>query len=227
MYCLCLYTVSSYAGVLVEPVQLYIHDTKRQRSTTLALTSTDTNQKRIFEAHVFKWTQDENGENILTPDTTLMINPKNFIMQAKQTQSIRIGFKQPIDTIVPNGQEGTWRIILNELPQEATEGAKVGFLLNFNMPLFVGQQHDLKLDIQYKNSQINIKNLSNSHVQISHFELIDQNKNVVYSNNEMRYLLAQKAGNYTLKSALNDPKKYSVRLMTDKNTEKQTFPLSQ
>ncbi|MEB3767320.1 molecular chaperone [Acinetobacter sp. MD2] len=219
--CLFLSATSSYAGIALEPVQLYIQDTARQRSTTLSITSTDTDQKRIFEAHIYKWTQDEKGENVLTEDPSIIINPKSFIIQAQGKQALRIGFKQPIDSIVPKGQEGTWRLILNELPQEASPGAKVGFLLNFNMPVFVGAQDGLKLDTQFKNNTIEIKNLAQSHVQISHLQLLDVNKKVVYENKEMKYILANKTGAYPINMPLNNTQQYSIALQTDKSPEQQ------
>ncbi len=70
----------SYAGVSVEPVQMYITGQAKQKTTTVTLESKDAVQKRIFEVKAFKWTQNANGENVLEPDDSLMLNPKNFIL---------------------------------------------------------------------------------------------------------------------------------------------------
>ena len=39
----------TYAGVAVNPVQLYIRDTAKQKSTTLTVESIDETEKKIFE----------------------------------------------------------------------------------------------------------------------------------------------------------------------------------
>jgi fimbrial chaperone protein len=49
----------SNAGVSVDPVQMYIQNPIKQRTTTLTLESKDETEKRIFEVKAFKWTQKE------------------------------------------------------------------------------------------------------------------------------------------------------------------------
>ena len=135
-----------HAGVSVSPVQLYILDTARQKSTTLTLESVDETEKRIFEVKAYVWTQDDNGKNVLTLDDSIIINPKNFILQPKKQQTIRIGFRRPIASVLTNNQEGTWRVIVDEIPQPAKE-TSVNFLVNFSLPLFVGKQEPLDVKL--------------------------------------------------------------------------------
>ena len=51
--------IEAFAGVSVMPVQLFIVNPEKQKSTTLTLESVDESEKRIFEVKAFKWTQDE------------------------------------------------------------------------------------------------------------------------------------------------------------------------
>ena len=134
----------TYAGVAVNPVQLYIRDTAKQKSTTLTVESIDETEKKIFEIKALSWTQDESGKNILSPDDSVMINPKSFILNPYKQQTIRIGFSRPVASIVESGQEKAWRIILEEMPQVVKDNS-VNFLFNCSLPLFVGKQDDLKL----------------------------------------------------------------------------------
>ena len=55
----------TYAGVAVNPVQLYIRDIVKQKSTTLTVESIDETEKKVFEVKALSWTQDEFGKNIL------------------------------------------------------------------------------------------------------------------------------------------------------------------
>ena len=116
--------IEAFAGVSVMPVQLFIVNPEKQKSTTLTLESVDESEKRIFEVKAFKWTQDERGENILEPDNNIMINPKNFILQPNKKQTIRVGFIQPPSALLANKQEEAWRIIVDEIPpvREYKEG---------------------------------------------------------------------------------------------------------
>ena len=44
-----LYMSGTHAGVSVDPVQMYIQNPTKQRTTTLTLESKDETEKRIFE----------------------------------------------------------------------------------------------------------------------------------------------------------------------------------
>ena len=73
-------TIKAFAGVSVSPVQMFIVNPNKQRSTTLTLESVDETEKRVFEVKVFKWTQNEQGENVLEPDNNIIINDDGFRM---------------------------------------------------------------------------------------------------------------------------------------------------
>lgn len=92
-----LFAIKAFAGVSVSPVQLFIDNPNKLKSTTLTLESVDETEKRVFEVKVFKWTQTEQGENVLEPDNNIIINPKNFILQPNKKQAIRVGFTPSFD----------------------------------------------------------------------------------------------------------------------------------
>ena len=211
------YMSGTHAGVSVDPVQMYIQNPAKQRTTTLTLESKDETEKRIFEVKAFKWTQKDNGENVLEPDNSLIINPKNFILQPNGKQTIRVGFNRPIESILSGQQEGTWRVIVDEIPQAVKESS-VNFLVSFNLPLFVGKQEDVKLNFNVENNKLIVKNNAKSHIQIANLKIVDANKKEVFKTETMNYLLANKSTSYDLNNTrISNPKNYYVQLFTDKN----------
>jgi len=200
------YMSVSNAGVSVDPVQMYIQNPTKQRTTTLTLESKDETEKRIFEVKAFKWTQKENGENV-----------QNFILQPNGKQTIRVGFNRPIESILSGQQEGTWRVMVDEIPQAVKESS-VNFLVSFNLPLFVGKQEDVKLKFNVENNKLVVKNNANSHIQIANLKIVDANKKEVFKTETMSYLLANKSTSYDLNNTrISNPKNYYVQLFTDKN----------
>jgi len=191
------YMSVSNAGVSVDPVQMYIQNPTKQRTTTLTLESKDETEKRIFEVKAFKW--------------------KNFILQPNGKQTIRVGFNRPIESILSGQQEGTWRVMVDEIPQAVKESS-VNFLVSFNLPLFVGKQEDVKLKFNVENNKLVVKNNANSHIQIANLKIVDANKKEVFKTETMSYLLANKSTSYDLNNTrISNPKNYYVQLFTDKN----------
>lgn len=212
-----LYMSGAYAGVSVDPVQMYIQNPAKQKTTTLTLESKDESEKRIFEVKAFKWMQKEDGENVLEPDNTLIINPKNFILQPNGKQTIRVGFNRPAESILNGQQEGTWRIMVDEIPQAVKESS-VNFLVSFNLPLFVGKQEDVQLKFNVENNKLIVKNNAKSHIQIANLKIVDSNKKEIFKTETMNYLLANKSTSYDLNNIrISNPKNYYVQLFTDKN----------
>ncbi|OTG84761.1 molecular chaperone [Acinetobacter sp. ANC 4648] len=223
---LMLFGTMTHAGVSVNPVQLYILDTGKQKSTTLTLESVDEVEKRIFEVKAFVWTQDDAGKSVLTADDTIIINPKNFILQPQKQQTIRIGFGRPIASVLTNNQEKAWRIIVDEIPQAAKENS-VNFLVNFSLPLFVGKQEPLDMKFKLENGHLKVINNANSHVQITALKIVDVNKKEVFKNETMSYLLAKKSMLYDLNNIkLNASQNYYIQLSSDKNDKVVEFKLS-
>ena len=158
-----------YAGLKISPIQLYISEKTRQRSATITLESSGLKEAKIFEMSAVKWTQNDKSEDVFEPDPTILINPKNFVIQPESKQIVRVGFTQPLAAIV-GPQEKTWRIIFSEVPAVAKE-TSVSFLFNISVPLFLGNQDKDKLDIKTAYNQdnlvMNVKNDSSSHLQLS------------------------------------------------------------
>lgn len=186
---LLLLSLSVSAGIKFNPIQLYIQDSTRQRSTTVSVESTGLKKSRVFEISAVKWKQNHKGEDILEEDKTLLFNPKTFELKPESKQIVRVGFSQPLTNM---NQEQTWRIIFKEVtPIE--DDSSINFLFNFSLPLFVGKQVNPKLNLKLEKidnqTYLNIDNLAKSHIKIVEI-LVTDNKN--------KEILKKKLGQYVL-----------------------------
>ncbi|WP_010112725.1 molecular chaperone [Acinetobacter sp. P8-3-8] len=209
-----------YAGLKISPIQLYISEKTRQRSATITLESSGLKEAKIFEMSAVKWTQNDKSEDVFEPDPTILINPKNFVIQPESKQIVRVGFTQPLAAIV-GPQEKTWRIIFSEVPAVAKE-TSVSFLFNISVPLFLGNQDKDKLDIKTAYNQdnlvMNVKNDSSSHLQIFKIRIIDANQKEVAISNEMKYLLHGQQYTFNFGNVkLSNSTQYTLKIDTDKD----------
>ncbi|QQN39855.1 molecular chaperone [Acinetobacter sp. CS-2] len=215
-----------YAGLKITPIQLYISDVKKQRSATVTLDYSDSDQAKIFEVSAVKWGQNAEGEDVLEPDNSVVINPKNFVLQPNSKQIVRVGFTQ----MQAPKKEETWRIIFNEIAPTVKE-SKVNFLFNISVPLFVGVQEKVKLNFNpvYNGSQLslNVKNNTNTHVQIKKITILDDKKKEVAVTTDMKYLLNNQQQKFNFgEIKLGDFNKYKLIIETDRSELPMEFNLS-
>lgn len=215
-----------YAGLKITPIQLYISDVKKQRSATVTLDYSDSDQAKIFEVSAVKWGQNAEGEDVLEPDNSVVINPKNFVLQPNSKQIVRVGFTQ----MQALKKEETWRIIFNEIAPTVKE-SKVNFLFNISVPLFVGVQEKVKLNFNpvYNGSQLslNVKNNTNTHVQIKKITILDDKKKEVAVTTDMKYLLNNQQQKFNFgEIKLGDFNKYKLIIETDRSELPMEFNLS-
>lgn len=213
-------TPVAFAGLKVSPIQLYISDQKNQRSTTLNFDYSGSKEAKIFEAVAMKWTQNAQGEEVLEPDTTLLINPKNFVVQPNSKQIIRIGFAHPVSSMGLK-EEGTWRVIFNEVAPIVEQNA-MSFLFNISLPVFVGKQTkaDLSFQPHYVGNHLYIRTQNNalSHIQIKELTLLNAQGRQLSKSQDMKYLLAKQSYAFDFGVVVLDPKqKYQLKVLTDKS----------
>lgn len=189
-----LMTATAYANVTIYPVKMQINGENRQRTTTINLHSSADEAPKNYEVNVYKWTQDENGNDVLTPDNQLVINPASFVLEPNSKQMIRMGFKQSISEMNLQKEEA-WRIKISPLP-DAAKSNGIKYAYGFNIPLFAGKNFKADLSFQLtkdSNNQpiIHAKNIGTGHFQITSFTLQDAKGNSIFTSTEMKYILAQ------------------------------------
>ena len=190
-----------HADLSIFPIKLFITGENGQRSTTMNIVTSKNEVPKSYEVNVFRWTQDEQGKEILTPDTELTVNPLSFVTEPDSKRTVRMGFKQPIAAMQLQ-EEAAWRIIFNPLPDaEATKGLKYAY--SFNVPVFAGR--DFKPDMSFqlatdsKNQSVIIaKNSGTAHFQITGFTLQDTTGKELFSAKELKYVLAHKQATFHL-----------------------------
>lgn len=214
---LLLLSLSVSAGIKFNPIQLYIQDSTRQRSTTVSIESTGLKKSRIFEISALKWKQNQKGEDILEEDKTLLFNPKTFELKPESKQIVRVGFSQPLSNI---DQEQTWRIIFKEVTPIAEDSASINFLFNFSLPLFAGKQANPKLNLKLERHEnqayLNIDNLAKSHIKIVEILVTDTKNKEILKKKLAQYVL----GGNTIKLELGEitnNNELKIKIKTDKD----------
>jgi len=213
---------SSYANFSVAPTQMYLLD--KQRSTTVTLDAQDIETPKQFEMQAYKWTQNQQGEDVLEPDSNILLNPKIFVIKPNTQQMVRVGFLQPLSK-VDMEKERAWRIVFKEIPS-AVEPNAVQFMFNISLPLFVGKQHEHSVKVQpsymHDNLFLTVQNNAPSHLQVRSIKILDNQKKVAASSDEMQYLLSSQQkkidmGRVKLTGSIEN---YTVNLETDRQDAK-------
>lgn len=214
---LLLLSFSVSAGIKFNPIQLYIQDSNRQRSTTVSVESTGLKKSRIFEISALKWKQNQKGEDILEEDKTLLFNPKTFELKPESKQIVRVGFSQPLSNI---DQEQTWRIIFKEVTPIEEDSSSINFLFNFSLPLFAGKQVnprlDLKLEKHENQAYLNIDNLAKSHIKIVEILVTDNTNKEILKKKLAQYVLGGNRIKLELGEITNN-NELKIRIKTDKD----------
>ena len=209
-----------FAGIKFTPIQLYLGDKGRQRSTTVVVESTGFTKSKIFEISALNWSQNEKGEDVLVEDKTLMFNPKVFELKPESKQIVRVGFAQQF---APSEleKEKTWRVIFNEVTPVADDES-INFQFKFSLPLFVGKQYKTDLGVQLKTdnnvAKVDVINKANSHVQITDIKLFDKKDKEILSKSFNSYLLAGHEYSFDLGAVnIKDKSNVKVKIKTDKD----------
>jgi fimbrial chaperone protein len=122
------------AALRFEPVYIYLR--AGEPATLLKLTNDSDAQSR-YQVGIFSWTQSASGEIQLKPTRDVVFFPTVFSLAPGEQRGIRIGTTLPFE-----GPEKTFRILIEELPQERPGSAAAG-TIQFNvrsrisLPIFV------------------------------------------------------------------------------------------
>lgn len=188
-------TASVYANVAIYPVKVFINGDNRQRTATVNIHSSADEAPKNYEVNIYKWAQDDLGNDVLTPDQELVINPASFTLEPNSKQTIRMGFKQAVSEMNLQ-EEAAWRIKITPLP-DTKKSYGIKYAYGFNVPFFAGKgfKPDMSFHlVKNKNNQyyITAKNQGRGHFQITGFTLQDLSGNSIFKSTEMKYVLAHK-----------------------------------
>mgnify|MGYP003429391622 CR=1 FL=1 len=189
-------SMQNNAAMVIYPVHLYITGEKSQRTATLSIESSQDSHAVTYHAKTYRWEQDQNGNEILIPDSTLIVSPNSFVLHPKSTRTIRLGFKTAFSEMQLK-QESAWRIIFTPSSQQEEKDG-IEYLYSFNIPLFLGHKFSHNMVFSLKkmsedHAQLFIQNNGLGHFNIRKLILKNQNNDPIFQSNSMKYVLAQRS----------------------------------
>lgn len=153
------------AGLQASPISLSVASGSRAGIVTLSNTGKTPLNAQV---RIFKWTQSDTDEYILTPTSDLMISPPIMQMAAGSNQEIRI-----IRTAPASRAEQYYRLIVDELPSPTAAAPKgMQLLIRHNIPVFLNAEDRPAAQLQWNASsagdktQIRVTNIGQTRAQI-------------------------------------------------------------
>lgn len=206
--CIGAVSAPAHADLSIFPIKLFITGDNGQRTTTMNVISSNEEPLQSYEINVFRWTQDDQGHEVLTPDAELMVNPLSFMLEPNSKRIIRMGFKQPIASMQLQ-EEAAWRIIFTPLP-DAQKAKGLKYAYSFNVPLFAGKDFKPAMSFQLAKNNKNqpvllAKNSGTAHFQITGFKLQDVAGKDIFNSKELKYVLPHKQVSFDLNTLAVKP----------------------
>jgi len=127
------------------------------------------NRPVAFEVDVYEWRQD-NGRDVLTPTSDLLVAPGVFEIGAETEQVVRLG------VLAAHAQtERAFRVVLRELPSQRRDGAVLGFMLELSLPVFIApiaaRGHlEARTEVRAEGATLILSNTGRTHVRLASIE---------------------------------------------------------
>jgi len=206
-------------------------------STTLLKLRNQDNSPGSFQFKVFKWEQNAQGEDKLTPTEDIILFPSLLTVESQGERQIRLGSKVPINTV-----EKTYRLIVEELPTKTSKTTQnaVQILTNLSIPIFLqpsqtnqsGKMGQLAIKKGHLSFEINNTGNVNLRPQkITVQGLSATGEKIIETSVNTWYILAGNTKSYSVelppKEKCNGVKKLVVEVKTAKTTFKETLDTPQ
>lgn len=218
----------------VNPINIVL--SPRVSTALLKLRNQDTNASS-FQFKVFKWEQNAQGEDKLTPTEDIILFPSLLTVEPQGERQIRLGSKVPINNV-----EKTYRLIVEELPTKTSQptGNTLQVLTNLNIPIFLqpGQINQSgkmgQLAIKKGNLSFEINNTGNVNLRLQQITVQGVSatgEKIIETSVNTWYILAGNTKSYSVelppKEKCNEVKKLVVEVKTAKTTFKETLDTPQ
>ena len=123
------------SGLQVAPINMAL--AASQRAGVFTLSNTGTTPINA-QARIYKWTQSDKDEFVLTPSNEVIVSPPIMQLAAGANQEIRV---LRMSSAAPNAPEQHYRLIVDELPSPTTAPKKgIALLIRHNIPVFLNAQ---------------------------------------------------------------------------------------
>jgi len=122
------------SNILIGPGQMATSLTVRNRTARAA----------SFQVRAYGWQQDSNGDDMLSPTAEIVSSPPIATIAPGGSQVIRLVLRR-----APAAREGTYRILLDQLPPPAESGV-VHLLLRLSIPIFAQPEARIAPQLQWR-----------------------------------------------------------------------------
>lgn len=117
------------SGLRLSPIRLEV--TAPATASTLRI-SNDTGAPVVAQVRIFRWTLDQNGEEVLEFVPDVAVSPPIVNLQHGQEQLVRVVRTTSRPLVV----EESYRVVVDQIPLSAPGSTGVGFRLRFILPAF-------------------------------------------------------------------------------------------
>ena len=191
------------ASLQVAPISLQFSMTENAKEIWLTNTS---DQPIRAQTRVQEWVQ-QNGQDVLTATKNVVASPMVTEIAAGEKQLIRV-----IKVVaLPQSQEQTYRLIIDELPSPNSQAERTGLqlLLQYSVPVFFQPTENIssrngvtsleQVEFTYQNNTLTVSNHANSHVRISQLNYINPNgEKIPLVKGLLGYALAKQSMSWTI-----------------------------
>ncbi|MGC6031555.1 fimbrial biogenesis chaperone, partial [Enterobacter kobei] len=225
---------ASAASLQVSPTWVNFDAKEQARSVWLSNSGSDIIRGQV---RLFNW-QQKNGQELLTPSTTMVATPAIVTIQPGQKQLVRLVLPQRASTKEPVISEKTYRLVVNELPASSEHANGLQFLLSYSVPVFVNQKNasssqtplqDVNFSLDTINGKpvLTVDNHQGSHIKISQVTFTPGNgKAVTLVPGLLGYTLAKQKMQWPINASESMLKNGGVlSAMVNNDTKPQKLPV--
>lgn len=131
------------AGLQVSPTGLSLP--AKQRAGIFTLTNTGS-QPLTAQVRVYRWEQDAQGNDVLTPSNAVVASPPMVKLAAGGSQQFRV-----IRARQAGAAEEAYRLVVDELPPPQPKPQQgLHFVLRYSVPLFLNQTENPETSLQWR-----------------------------------------------------------------------------
>lgn len=190
-------TATPAAGLSVTPISLEFSAAAPAQALWLSNTG---DQKIDAQLRVFAWSQAD-GKDQLQPTRDLVLSPPMVALQPGQKQLVRV-----IRSATPGQAEGSYRILVDELPDPAKLQQGLHFVMQFSIPAFADTAPAAAPALEWRLERLGDKltlitdNKGARRAKVTDIELFDgQGRNLLQRPGLLGYVLAGASSRWPLK----------------------------
>jgi fimbrial chaperone protein len=177
------------SSFIASPVTFNLSPNKPM--SILRLTNNGESDLRL-QVHAMKWGTDGYNETQVDTDD-IILNPPVFMLKPGQQQFMRFGLR----SVVPPGKEQSYRLIVDEIPDETSVGKSVGIrtALRVSIPDARVTWHLIRKENRYV---LVCDNSGNTHLKINGFIVANDKGMPVVRNSDPAYIMPEQRKEWPL-----------------------------